>query len=58
MTLKAEVQRTSHFHGNSYLVVMELEHTGKVRATWPQRWKRALNGSAITFNGRLSAHSH
>ena len=41
-----------------YLAVMALDPTGKGRARWTQRWKGALNAFDITFNGRLSAHSH
>ena len=41
-----------------YLAVMALDPTGRGRARWTQRWKSALNAFDITFNGRLSAHSH
>ena len=41
-----------------YMAVMALDPTGKGRARWTQRWKSALNAFDITFNGRLSAHSH
>ncbi len=41
-----------------YLAVMALDPTGRGRARWTQRWKGALNAFDITFNGRLSAHSH
>ena len=41
-----------------YMAVMALDPTGKGRARWTQRWTSALNAFDITFNGRLSAHSH
>ena len=41
-----------------YLAIMALDPTGKGRARWTQRWKGALNAFDITFDGRLSAHSH
>lgn len=41
-----------------YLAIMALDPTGKGRARWTQRWKSALNAFDITFDGRLSAHSH
>lgn len=41
-----------------YMAVMALDPTGKGTARWTQRWKGALNAFDITFNGRLSAHSH
>ncbi|WP_374946901.1 transposase [Agreia sp.] len=41
-----------------YLAVMALDPTGKGGARWTQRWKVVLTAFDITFNGRLSAHSH
>jgi hypothetical protein len=34
---------------------MSLDPTGQGRRRWAIRWKRALNASEMTFDGRLSA---
>ena len=37
-----------------YLVTRSLDPTGRGKARWAMRWKPALNGFAITFNGRIT----
>ena len=37
-----------------YLVTRSLDPTGRGKAQWAMRWKRALNAFAITFNGRIT----
>ena len=36
-----------------YLTVMSLDPTGRGRQRWTNRWKKALNAFAITFEGRI-----
>ena len=36
-----------------YLTVVSLDPTGRGRKRWTNRWKKALNAFAITFEGRI-----
>lgn len=36
-----------------YLTIISLDPTGRGRQRWTNRWKKALNAFAITFEGRI-----